>query len=469
MDLTAGQYVQLAAALLLGIVLFVCVYRFPERVTIAILLIMIPIQLVDSRFGTSNMVMTYLVAFAFLLQGRMRAAPLMVPMVALLLAYGMSIAMSYPPALLYHVFYLIGFFSNVLIFYLVYNFVIRSGEWKFVLNVMLVMNVLVVIVCLVELAVGNSQINVLGASEWGIKAGRAVAGRIVGPFGSTHTTADYIVSQCVLLAFFLVYEKRRWAKLGLVSLLLFNFMVIVATGDRGGFVGLCTGALLFLALFRSQIGVARAVRLLLAGGVLLGVGSVVVVNYTDFGVLYDRLSDTEVDTGLADARERGFKNGLSYFEESPVFGLGPDLAVSNKIKIVADIPYRPYPHILVMYILGTLGIVGFIAWGFLFSAIVFKLFAARPEDATDQMLALTPRLGLLVLALFFAGELRIEFLRRDFLDYQNYVFAILALFIACADMLNRQSAEAQRLRIGELADRNKLMGKGAAPSLVGPG
>ena len=74
MDFTTSQFIQLIAAIALGIFLFVAVYRLPERMTIAILLILIPVQLVDSRYGTSNTVVTYLVAFAFILQGRVRAA-----------------------------------------------------------------------------------------------------------------------------------------------------------------------------------------------------------------------------------------------------------------------------------------------------------------------------------------------------------------------------------------------------------
>jgi O-antigen ligase len=427
-----------------GLVLFVSVYRIPERLTIALIVLLIPIQIIDSRFGTSNTVLVYLVVFAFMMQARLRLAPMMVPIGLLLFAYAISFAMSHPSARMQHLFYLIGFAGNVLLFYLVYNFIVRSRDWHWIFSVLFLMNVVVIVACGLEILAAQSEINILGVKEWSVQASRARQGRLVGPFGSTHTTADYLVTQCMMLAYFLIHEPRRKYKLYFGLLFACNFMVLVGTGDRGGFVGLVVGVGLFLILFHRDIGTFRSVRLLAAGVLLFVFSSIVVMNFTDFGVLFDRLSATEVESGLTDSRQRGFSNGLSYFQESPITGLGPKLGVSTKSRQVGNIPYRPYPHMLPMHILATTGLLGFIAWAIFFVAFGIQMIGAARAAETRNALTQLPKLGLLIMLLFFAGELRIEFLRAGFLDYQNYMFVLFGTFIACADLAKSEQAVAEK-------------------------
>ena len=175
-----GQLVQVIAALVFAIGFFVLAYSAPEKRVLAILIVLIPIQLIDSKFGTLNVFLTYLIAAAFVLQGRLKAAPLLWSVFLLLLAYAISFSFSHPAARTWHVLYMIGFVSNILLFYLVYNYVDRTGDWKLIFRSLIGINVLVVIACLIEIALGDNQIQLFGIRDWTLGSKRAYQGRIEG-------------------------------------------------------------------------------------------------------------------------------------------------------------------------------------------------------------------------------------------------------------------------------------------------
>ena len=440
MSLTSAQLLQLLGGSLAAAILFVLVYRLPERRTLVLLILLTPIQIIDSRYGTLNTFLIYVVAFAFALQGRLRVAPYFWAFFLLLFAYGVSFSLSHPAARVWHVIYLFGFFTNILLFYLIYNYVQRTDDWRSLFNALFVMNGIVVVACLIEIALGDSQIRLFGVNEWKLGSSRADQGRLVGPFGSTHTTADYLVTQCMLIACWLAKGEAKWS-LWLKGLLSLNFVCLIATGDRGGFVGIVVGAIVFMFLFRREIGGLRIAKYYAAAVLAFSLASVVVVQYTDFGRLFERLEATELQ-GDERPRTVGFSRGVRWFQENPIVGRGPKLNVSTRNRQIDGIPYQgAHPHNLVLTILVTTGIVGFIAWATLATAFVMPLLrAARRRDQHDDLLSALPKLSLLILALFFMGEMRIEFLRASYWDYQNYMFMLVSLFLVCSHKKLRRAA-----------------------------
>ena len=432
MSLTTAQVLQLLGGAVAAVVCFAMIYRMPERRTLILLIILIPIQLIDSRYGTLNTFLTYIVAFAFALQGRLKAAPLFWAFFLLYFAYGVSLALSHPAARVWHVIYMIGFTTNILLFYMVYNYVLRTDDWRSLFNALFITNALVVVACLVEISLGDNQIRLFGINEWRLGSSRADQGRLVGPFGSTHTTADYLVTQCMLIGCWLVkgnVKRKRW----LVALLSLNFLCLVATGDRGGFVEIVVGSVLFLFLFRKDIGGFRVVKYYAIGIAAFVLASVVVVQYTEFDRLFERLESTELE-GEERPRTIGFNRGVRWFQENPIVGRGPKLNVSSRNRQIDGIPYLgAHPHNLVLTILVTTGLVGLVAWATLTTAILLPLFgAARQRDKENDLLSALPKLGILILLLFFMGEMRIEFLRTAYWDYQNYMFVLVSLLLVTA-------------------------------------
>lgn len=440
MALTLGKLVQIIAALIGALAFFVMVYRLPEKRVLALLIAIIPIQIIDSKFGTLNTFLTYVIAFAFILQGRLKSAPLLWSIFCLMLAYAISFSFSHPDARMWHILYLIGFSGNFLLFYMVYNFIRRTSDWEVIFKGLFAANVFVVVACLVEIMLGDRQVMLFGLKEWTLGSPRADQGRIVGPFGSTHTTADYLVSQCMLLSYWLVFKiakpRQRW----LTLLLGLNLICLIATGDRGGLIGFLIGGLTFVWLFRREIGGFGIAKYASIGAILFVVASFAVIEYTDFGRVYERLASTQI-TAEDHPRKFGFRKGVEWFRESPIVGIGPRLNVSSRNVQIGDIEYRgAQPHNLYLTILASTGIVGMIAWIAFFISAMFPIIrATRRNLGSDPILANIPRLGLLIVFLFLIGELRIEFLREEYFDYQNYIFVLLAIFIACSHQVLRQT------------------------------
>jgi O-antigen ligase len=278
-----------------------------------------------------------------------------------------------------------------------------------------------------------------GFKDWTLGSPRAHQDRIVGPFGSTHTTADYLIAQTILISYWLVHKTGGRSGRWLLLLLGLNLVCLIATGDRGGFVGIALGGVAFVSLFRREIGGFGMVKYSAVGAVFFVLASFVVVEYTEFGRLYERLEQTDIS--IEDhARASIFERGEAWFRERPIVGRGPKLNVSSRNAQIGDIEYRgALPHNLYLTILASTGILGLIAWTLFLISVLIPLFQAlRRNSASDPRLANIPKLGLLIILLFLLGEIRIEFLRQEFFDYQNYIFVLLALFVACSHLILRE-------------------------------
>ena len=464
MSLTTNQIFQLLGASVAAIFFFALVYKLSERKILMLLILLIPIQIIDSRYGTLNTFLTYLVAFAFILQGRIRTAPMLWCFFLLLFSFGISLALSHPAARIWHVIYIIGFLTNIILFYLIYNYVSRTEDWRSIINALLITNGIVVVACVIEIAVGDNQFRLFGVSDWRIGSSRADQGRLVGSFGSTHTTADYMVTQCMLIGYWLVKgmsKHTRW----LLLLLGMNFFCLVATGDRGGFVEIVVGSILFLYLFRRDIGGLRVAKYYIVGVLAFSAASFAVVQYTDFDRLFERLEETELE-GEARPRQLGFSRGVQWFQDNPIVGRGPKLDVSTRNRRIEGIPYLgAHPHNLVLTILVTTGIVGFIAWAILATAMLTTwIKAARLHDPDDDALSSLPQLAILIVVLFMMGEMRIEFLRDEYWDYQNYMFVLFGLFVASAHLKVSKARAATR---DALANAAKTPNRLSIPSTQG--
>ena len=92
MYLEGAQLLQLAGALLAGLIIFVAAYAAPLRVSVAILLIMIPFQPIATSYGSANVIMTYVLAGALLLNGRLKYAPMLGSILPVLFAFMITIS-----------------------------------------------------------------------------------------------------------------------------------------------------------------------------------------------------------------------------------------------------------------------------------------------------------------------------------------------------------------------------------------
>jgi O-antigen ligase len=438
MDFSDSQYTQLIVALGGGFVLFALVYSLSEKVSLGFLMLLVPFQVIDSSYGTLNTVLIYLVAGAYLLQGRLTKLPFIGPIVFILFAFLLAFSQAPPEARVYHILYLVGFFANVLLFYLVYNFVLRTKDWRFVFKILIVLNIFFVIYCAIQFWSGREPFYFFGIQEFAMNPIRR-DGRLMGPFNATAATADYLTLQVFFLAYILIRTPPRRIRVLVVSLLVANFLFLISTGNRGGFISLIIGGLLFLFVFRRELGFARIAKLSFAGGMLFTIVAVGVVSFTQYGMLFDRLEGTTVEGGVPDTRARAWPDSWGRIQDQPVLGHGPRLRLTTLDRAVGDIPYVIYPHNLVLHILYTTGIVGLVAWIIFFWSMTGRLLMVKSPTCDDQELAGLPRLGLVIIGTLMVSQIRIEFLREGLLDLQNYLFVLFALFLSSRDLIVEQA------------------------------
>ena len=79
MDFTNAQYAQLIIAALAGIMFFLLLFRLPEKASLGFLIVLIPFQIIDTRYGSLNTIMIYVAAFTYLIQGRLSKLPFLGP------------------------------------------------------------------------------------------------------------------------------------------------------------------------------------------------------------------------------------------------------------------------------------------------------------------------------------------------------------------------------------------------------
>jgi len=438
MDLTTAHYAQLIIALLFGIIVFSGVHALPARIVLIILIVLIPFQVIASRYGSLNMVLTYLVAAAFFLQGRMSKVPLFVPVFVLLIAYLAAFTNIPPSTVKDHALYLISFGSNLLLFIMAYNYIVRTGDIDTFRKALVIQNILVLGYCAIQLSVGFEKAALFGITEFSLQQNRDDA-RLVGPFNATALTSEYLVVMTMFLVYSILKDKRARTTYLFGSIAAANCLFLITTGNRGGFIMLVFAALLFLYFFRSELGGKRIVKYVIVAPLVFVLVSVVVINFTTFNRLYDRLAATEIEGAIPDTRKKAWPHVWERFQEHPVLGHGPRIRlIEEEDRRIPGHEMMGYPHSMYLFILYSLGIVGLAAYLLFFASLFMKMRGARPYVSDNPYLNGIPRLGQIVLLAVLVSEIRIEMFRYSLMDYQNFFFMFMGMVIGVADYLRFQ-------------------------------
>jgi hypothetical protein len=285
MTISTSQYAQMIFAAIGGIAFFLMLYRLPEKRSLGFLLLLIPFQLIDTRYGTVNTVLIYVAAFTFFLQGRLTKLPFFGPMLLVLFAFMLAFSQSLPIARIYHVIYMVGFFTNILLFYMVFNYILRSQDWQLIIRCLLWVNAAVLVYCAIQFFSGSNRVVFFGIDEFSLNPIRN-DGRLVGPFKATAATAEYLTFQCMILVYLMLHNPTKFLRRVIIGMVAANFLFLIATGNRGGFVTILLGLLLFLLAFRREFGLERVVKITVAGVTLFTVIWIIAVNYTDYVMLF---------------------------------------------------------------------------------------------------------------------------------------------------------------------------------------
>lgn len=430
---------ELIAALGAGIVFFAWCYLAPQRFSMPLLLCMIPFQPIDSKYGSLNVLLVYVYFIAYALRGRLTYVPLAGVYLLILGAYVTSTVFADRPTQPSHWLYMFNFVSAILLFYLVYNFVRTERDLHFIFRVFVVMNVLVVIYCVLQTVFG--KVALFGIREFTISGTRGDE-RLTGPFAAVGITGEFLVLSILIYAYALVKGRSLQQRIAAYGGIGLNMLCLLATANRGGFLMLVGAGALFLAIFKSQIGFARAVSVGVVGALLLVIASVLVMNFTSYVSLFDRLGETEIsETGIPDTRVNAWLEVTPRIRQALTLGHGPYFFTDDSPD-PSFVPFQ-WPHNLYLYLAYSVGFVGLSAWMVFFAVLIQRLRAALSAPAGVDERRDVVKLGLLMVVAILIDQLKIEFLRMSLVDYWHFLFALFAVLLAVADSLrldNRSTA-----------------------------
>lgn len=439
MNLEPGQIMEISIALFGAILLLVAAYSVPLKVSVAVLLVLIPFQPVETRFGTANIIMTYVLFGALVLRRRLQYFPMLGPVIAVILVYLLTISQLHRALYFTHGLTLLFLISGLLMFFLAYNLAREVETPRYIINAFIVANVVSVLYCLTQFFVGpGEKLVFFGINELWMHRNRGGGDpRLVGPLGTPGLTAAYFMTMTVLLMYEVMHSNRM--RRVLVSILAAaNVAMMIGTGNRGSFIVLVASLLWFIYAFRSQLGLARIVQVLVGSTVVLVAAMFVVSSYTDFGSMLNRLeSTTQLEGGLPDTRQHIWPRAWSVIQEKPWLGHGPKIAPEQELQRRSLHPEQlvmNYPHNLYLHLLVTVGAVGTAIMLFFLFGVVWRVYRGarygRADGTYEQGL---PLLGVIVLVGILVDEMKIEFLREGTVDYAHFVLAVFGVFLGWAD------------------------------------
>jgi O-antigen ligase len=385
---------------------------------------------------------TYVITIAYVLRGKLKFLPMLGVFAVIMAIYLASTGFAHRSTHVQHGIYMFNYLSAVLMFYIVYNFVRETKDVALVTRTLIITNILVVIYCAIQIQFGRYSF--LGIEELSIVGPRVRDDpRLNGPFGPG-ITAEFMVMNILLFGYLLIHTKSAAKRMLLYLLIALSLGSIIATANRGGFLVLVGGSGLFLIMYRAQLGVKRTLMLSMSGVFLIAIMSIVVIQFTNYGQMYDRLQATEFEEGLPDTRAGTWADIWPRIFDKPVLGHGPRLRLYNDhAQPYPGTAVINYPHNLYLFLLYTVGLVGLIAYLFFFAWLIFRYKAGVRKSIDDPFVHGFIKLGVLLMIVFLIDQMKVEFLRFLTVDYWHYIFSIFAIWLAFADMA----------RNGDLASR----------------
>jgi len=461
MNLNEGALIQLVIALSGALLIFLVSGMGGARRLFHLLVLFTPFEPLTSRYGSLNVGLVYIVGLSVFLnrsilkQRIVAFRPVWFGIGLLAFVYCLALAYNPKPVLTYKLAYLFGLGSNVVMFYLATVFIRTEEDLHGLIKMVIICNGLVLIYCALQVVAGFTQFIPFGIQEFAFTANRSGMGgedrRLIGPFMGAGIMAEYMVLMIYFLVYYYITTKRfgRW----LPVLVFMNLCVLIATGNRGGFLVLVCGYFVFAFVFRNLIDFRKILMVGIAGLLLLSVSSFVMVRYTDFDVLYDRLLGTKVDEGVPDTRRHWPEYIEEAWEESPFLGMGVRLLLpadviddNGRVKPGTNTKMvRGYPHSLYIYIFYTLGVAGLLAYGVFALLLVKALAAGSAGPVRNDFMGGFPKLGVFLFVIFAIDQIKIEFVRHLYVDYQNFIVVLMALFLVGVHIRNTD-----RVRKGEV-------------------
>ena len=434
--MSASAAWQLALALAAVLVIYVLASTTRRTVALGALLIAIPFQIVETRYGSASVVMAYALAVILLLNGGLKVR--MLPALGLIaLGYLVSMSQADRALLSLHAIFVFQFFSALVVFLLAYNFARLVESERTVIDILLVMNALALVYCALQLTAGPGESFVpFGINEFKFNLNRvAEDARLVGPFDNPGSTAGYFTLMILVCAMELMFAQGR-RRTAVQVLVVLNLVGLVATGNRAGFLILVAMFPVLLFSFKRELGAQRVTRYLVGGVAVLVLASALAISYTGFGRMFERLQNvTETQDGVPTTRALTWPVAIEKIKQHPWVGEGPFFINPEAGQNLGMLPSEvdPYPHSLYLYLLRTVGILGLVPILWFFVGAWRLLYRSQRRAEIDPYLSAILRVGMLLIPAFLISQVTLEFSRPTTIDYAQFIFALVGLLLGIAD------------------------------------
>jgi hypothetical protein len=452
MPLDAAAQNQITIILVLAILLFIAASALPQRVATTALLILVPYQTIETRFGSSSVVLAFVVFIALLLRGERVRLPMLPHILLLLVWYSVSMALMHPSTYMQHAIYIFALLSAFLVFWLSYDLAGRAEESPNIVDVFIIANIGVVAYCVVQLIVGpGERLELFGIEEMNMTRVRA-DGRLTGPFESAEITAQYLVIMQFVLLHQFWHTRAEWYKRTLAAMLVVNFAFLIMTGSRGEFLVFVVCAFLYLWLFRNRLGALRALGMAAGGFLVLTATALIVTNFTQFGGLFERLGETEFsEEGVPDTRQAVWPPTWREVVKRPFLGHGPRFRFHNEHRgqRYEEHEFMRYPHSLYLYLLYTVGIPGLALFMWFLATIGYRCWKAMSMPNAPPYYQDLARTGIIILLIFVIDGIKIEQMRMTLVDYWHFFFGLCGVLVAAASKAEFENRSAGNKNIRE--------------------
>lgn len=419
----------------LGLVIFMGAYTLPQKVASTALIFLIPYQPIDTKYASANTLLTFVVFIAMLMKGEQIRLPLLPQIAILLLAYLVSMSFANPDLFMLHALFVFNLVAAFLVLWIAYDLTLRFERPQGIIRLLVVMNVVIAVYCTIQLIRGpGNKLVLFGMEEFAMMHIRSDY-RLTGPFGGPGGIAEYFVIMVYFLLHEFINSRDRWYRYFLAALAGVNLVLLITTGNRGGFLVLIGSAAIFLWLYRRILGPVRTIGIAIAGSILLALASAIAILYTDYGQLFDRLSETEIEGGVPDTRQGTWPMVWDEIQKRPIFGHGPRLRMPGAEEGVRydGHPFVKWPHNLYLFLLFTVGAVGLLAFLVFLATPLFRCWYLLRKGVEDPYFDSIARTGVIVMIVFFVDQLKIEFLRFTNTDWWHWVFALVGILVGMVD------------------------------------
>lgn len=417
-----------------------------ERKIFLFIVFLIPFQIIESKYGSLNFLLTVLFFVAVICKYQIQSKKLrlMSPLITLLL-FGILIAqllslIETPRAILVpNFFYIVNFIGNFVTLFLVVNLIRNEDDVIGLIYCLALGTFAVILYCFAQGILGLKGFSLFGIQELSMKAVRGGADvRVLGPFQNTQSFVGYMVLQ----SFFMLYcrfilSTKRIQKIVWSLLLFATLAALVASSTRTGILSFALGFVLLVFFFARNIRFTRTLYLILIGSFAMVMTTYLIVTYTPYNFLIDRLEGTEVSGIEVDSRKGLIPAYLHEIKERPLFGHRPMVELPEGVKSIKRLPM---PHNLYIYLLYSIGSFGFLFFMSFFAALFLSLFIAGRKWVNENVrLKSFPGFCKIVFFVFLVQQYFISFNRWETRDYQQYIFLLFGLFCALPDIAQHSS------------------------------